>query len=70
MVSNDGKDWFIRVVFLEKNARFIAWSAETIEDSEMVTTSAPWNYAKDIETIPSYTMEELFEKIGKFNLIK
>ncbi len=71
MVSNGGKKWFQRVVFTEKCGEFIAWAdAETIEQSETKTTTVTWNYAKEIEPIPSYTMEELFEKIGKFNLIK
>jgi hypothetical protein len=58
------------VVFAKKCERYIAWDCETIEDAERTTYTSTWKYAKDIESIPSYTMEELFEKIGKFNLIK
>lgn len=70
MVSNDGSEWLQRVVFLEKNSKFIAWSAETIKDAERAIYTSTWNYAKDIESIPSYTMEELFEKLGEKFTIK
>lgn len=60
-----------RVVFMEKCGKFIAWVyAETIEDAKDKTATSTWKYAKDIEPIPSYTMEELFEKIGEKFTIK
>lgn len=41
-----------RVVFMEKNKRFVAWSAaETIEDSELVTDAKGWDFAQDIPEI-------------------
>lgn len=58
------------VVFAKKCERYIAWDCETIEDAERTTYTSTWKYAKDIESIPSYTMEELFEKIGEKFTIK
>lgn len=52
-----------RVVFMEKNNRFIAWHmAETLEDSACETTTHTWNYAKDIDEEPQIvelTMEDI-----------
>ena len=60
-----------RVVFMEKCDKFIAWAgAKSIEEAEEVIDTCTWNYAKDIETIPSYTIEELFEKLGEKFTIK
>jgi hypothetical protein len=71
MVSDHGEAWLQRVVFMEKCGKYITWvNSTTIEESETAISTNSWNYAKDIEPIPSYTMEELFEKLGEFNLIK
>ena len=61
-----------RVVFMKKNDRFIAWTnAKTIEDSELQTGCATWNYAVDLnwqpeeETKPlKLTMEQIAEKFN------
>ena len=39
-----------RVVFAEKEQRFIAWvNAETIEESKKIITTNAWKYAEDIK---------------------
>lgn len=51
-----------RVVFMEKNGYFVAWSgASTIEEAEKVTSTCGWNYAKDIEEphIIELTIEDI-----------
>ena len=75
LVSDDKKNWFKRVVLVEKGKRFIAWSdAETLEEAENVYYTKCWFFAKDVEPekseekIPEYTMEELFNKLGKFKI--
>ena len=75
LVSNDTKDWVKRVVFMEKGGIFFAWgNAETLEEAEKVYYTKSWLFAKDIEPekseekIPEYTMEELFNKLGKFKI--
>ncbi len=60
-----------RVVFYEKSGVFFSWAgAKSIEEAEKVIDTCIWKYAKDIEPIPSYTMEELFEKLGEKFTIK
>jgi hypothetical protein len=58
------------VVFMEKCERYICWDCDTIEKSENEVYPIVRKYAKDIEPIPSYTMEELFEKLGEKFTIK
>ena len=50
LVSEHSKDWKKRVVFMEKNGKFIPWSAvETLEKAETVLSTVCWEYAKEIE---------------------
>ncbi len=64
----DGNKWQKAVVFMEKCGNFLCWDCDTLEKSEKEIYPIVRRYAKDIEPIPSYTMEELFEKIGKFTI--
>lgn len=50
-----------RVVYMEKNGYYIAWSnRETIEAANQELCSTSWPYAKDIEEEPKeYTMQEI-----------
>ena len=57
--DNPGKQ---RVVFMEKCGKFIAWnSVTTLEESERVTTTTDWDYAKDIES-ENPQKQELLQK--------
>jgi len=48
--NNNGISWCKRVVFMEKNGEFIAWSAaETLEGAEKKTETASWRQAREIE---------------------
>ncbi len=50
LVSDDGDDWYKRVVFMQKCDRFLAWNnAETIENAECTYRVASWRYAKEVE---------------------
>lgn len=45
--NEDGK--FKRVVFMEKNGRYLAWNtAETLKAAETVCDVTPWHYAEDV----------------------
>ena len=48
--SGDSGFWFKRVVFMEKNGKYVAWNrAETIQESEEEFNAVGWDYAKDTE---------------------
>ena len=54
IVSNypDFKQKYKRVVFIEKQGKFIAWQdAETLEEAETQVDTFTWNYAKDLPEI-------------------
>lgn len=61
-----------RVVFMEKNGKYLAWNgAETLEDSEEITETITWDNAEEISDLPDYTKKDLVEKLGHdFNFIK
>ena len=62
LVSQDKKNWFKRVVFMEKCGGFFAWGgAETFDEAENITHTTFWKYAKAIEPI-----EVTFEEIAKW----
>ena len=49
---SDFEDECTRVVFMEKQGKFIAWDgAETLEEAETQVDTCPWNYAKDLSEI-------------------
>ncbi len=52
-----------RVVFVEKNGKFITWDAETIGQAEASCTTTHWGYAKDIEEPKEYTMQEIADAL-------
>lgn len=55
-----------RVVFMEKNGKFIAWSgAETLEEAEYIIGTTRWNYAVDLPEVTKYTKAEIAKLIGK-----
>ena len=63
MVSDDEIDWNKRVVFMEKNGKFLAWyDAEKLEDAEKQTELITWNYSKDIEQKIKLTRQEIASK--------
>ena len=61
-----------RVVFMEKNNKFIAWgTATTLEEAEYETEVFTWNYAVDLDWQPEeetkplkLTMEQIAEKFN------
>lgn len=65
---NGGNKGELRVVFMEKCGKFVAWvNAETIEDAEEETDSCGWEYAKDVEEeapIRELSMDEIAEQFG------
>ena len=65
LVSDDGDDWYKRVVFMKKNDRYLAWNnAETVEDAELTYRVASWLYAKEIEPKQrTITLSDLNSKI-------
>ena len=65
LVSNDGDDWYKRVVFMQKCDRFLAWNnAETIENAEWTYRVASWRYAKEVEPKQrTITLSDLNSKI-------
>ncbi len=65
LVSNNRCTWIKRVVFTKKCNYYIAWdTAETLEESETVTSTTCWNYAKDISIIQEFTKQEIADKLG------
>lgn len=67
-VSNDGYKWHQRVVFMEKNGKFLAWAfAESIEESEYKVNTCAWEFAREIQ--PAATLELTLDEIAdKFNV--
>lgn len=68
LVSKSGNCWPKRVVFMEKNGKFLGWEgAESFEEAENVTSVSVWNFAKDIEepVITEVTLEEVAKLMGK-----
>ena len=65
LVSDDGDDWYKRVVFMQKCDMFLAWNkAKTIEESESICWVASWRYAKEIEPKQrTITLSDLNSKI-------
>lgn len=64
-VSNDGNEWYKRVVFMKKCDRYLAWNkAKTIEESESISSITAWRYAKEIEPKQhTITLSDLNSKI-------
>lgn len=64
-VSNDGNEWYKRVVFMKKCDRYLAWNkAKTIEESESISSITAWRYAKEIEPKQQIiTLSDLNSKI-------
>ena len=67
MVSNDANLWYKRVVFMEKNGKYIAWhDAKTLEDAEKVLDTYIWSYAKEVEEeTTEITIEEIAKLLNK-----
>lgn len=65
-VRNDECDKFVkRVVFMEKNGKYLAWVyAESLEEADKTTGTASWNYAKDIEEEEEQIVELTIEDIS------
>ena len=59
-VSDDGETWSTRVVFMDKNNKYIAWaSAQTINESEDITDTVTWKYAKHLPAKVFVSMAEI-----------
>lgn len=62
-ITDDNKG-IKRVVFMEKNGKYLAWMhATTLEEAKEETGTTAWRYAKDIES--SNIIELTFEDISK-----
>ena len=59
--------WYKRVVFMEKNNRYITWvDAETLEDAERTCNTLTWSYAKEVEEeTTEITIEEIAKLLNK-----
>ena len=65
LVSDDGKSWHKRVVFMKRCGRYISWiNAETIEESESVYKTSSWSYAKEFPEKVELTKSQIAEKFG------
>lgn len=63
-VSDDGNNWWKRVVFMEKNGKFLVLPAETIEEAERRNIVCAWGFARDIKPKVKLTLEQVAEKFG------
>ena len=60
LVSDDKVSWVTRVVFMEKNNKFIAWiGVETIEEAKKRVCTTTWKFAKELPTKIEVTKEEI-----------
>jgi hypothetical protein len=67
----DFSDKRVRVVFMEKLGKFLAWDgAETLEEAREKLQVVPWDYAKDIETVKSFSIEEAIQALAEKNNLK
>ena len=65
LVSDDGDDWYKRVVLMKRGDRYISWvNAETIEESEGTYEATYWCYAKELPEKVELTKSEIAEKFG------
>ena len=67
MVSNNEIDWKRRVVFMDKNKTYLAWSnATTFAEARKITAVSHWEYAKEIEEPKTIelTMKQIADKFG------
>lgn len=56
-----------RVVIMEKCGKFIAWNkATTLKETENVTATSAWDYARDIEDtkVKELTLQDIADKFG------
>ncbi len=59
--------WVKRVVFMQKEGKFIAWqNAVSLEESKSELSTASWNYAREISTpqIVELTLKDISEGKG------
>ena len=62
-VSENRDVWSKRVVFMEKNGKYLAWDkAKTLETSKNSTDVSAWTYAREIEK-QKVTLELTYEQI-------
>lgn len=63
--DDDDDSWRLRVVFMEKAGKFIAWAcATTIEDAEKIVETTSWSQAKEVQPTVELTITEIAEKFG------
>lgn len=64
-VSDDGKNWKRRVVFKEKQGKFLAWAGiETLEEVEDMVEVTSWNFAREIQEPREISIQEIADKFG------
>lgn len=63
MEVSDSENFYnpqIRVVFMEKNGKYLAWrDANTVEEAEKVLTTTSWAYAREVDPIVELTAEDI-----------
>lgn len=66
-VSDNHTSWLKRVVFMEKDGKFLAWAfAESIEEAESEFDTCAWTFAREIQPAPTLelTLDEIAEKFN------
>ena len=71
-VSQNGANWYKRVLLLIKNNKAICWeNAETIEEADKTTCTLVWPYYRNIQPKTVLTKKEIADKFGiDINLLK
>lgn len=65
-VSDCGDIWYKRVVFMEKNGKFLAWAfAGSIEEAESEFDTCAWTFAREIDEPEEMTLEEVCKELGR-----
>lgn len=64
-VSDCGMEWYKRVVFAEKNGKFIAWlNAKNFKEAKYETSTHVWDYAREIQEPREISLQEIADKFG------
>lgn len=64
-VSDNHTYWLKRVVFMEKNGKFLAWAfTETIKEAEDATDVCTWKYAREVKPTLELTLDEIADKFN------
>ena len=67
-VSVDKIDWYRKVVFMQKNGKFLAWNnVDTIELASTVEYASTWDFAREVNKAPQIvelTLKDISEGNG------